>query len=98
VSAYTGSFGNCQNFTVNSFRELETYKDIETFLTFVARETGRYYAVIDINFHVYRWLDKELKEKNSDISFVIAQPYTNANDSDMVMCILDLIKFRPDDE
>lgn len=97
--AYSGPFGNCQNFVINNFRNLLSFnggdlKHINNFLYNVSNTWTRMYCVIDINEEVYEELKEIVNSKKLNVEFIVESPYENANGSSMVLCILDLSKLK----
>ena len=97
--AYSGPFGNCQNFVINDFRNLLFFnggdlKHINNFLYNVSNTWTRMYCVIDINEEVYEKLKEIVNNKKLNVEFIVESPYKNANGSSMVLCILDLSKLK----
>lgn len=104
-SAYSGSFGNCQNFTVNNFcyflednsndddielSDQELARSLNNFLYFVSRTCNKFFAVIDINEWVYETLKEWITDYKLEITLIVETPYTNNNGSEMYICILNL--------
>lgn len=97
VIFYDGSFGNCQNFTINKFSRLFTscsHNELLESLKEMAEVLGRYYCVIDIHEEIEEALKKRI-ETLSDykkLEFVVSTKYKNRNGSKMCICILNLSK------
>lgn len=100
TQAYTGSFGNCQNFTVCGFEDLlygeciEAVEDTNNFLYHISKDQGKGYVVIDIRKSVYERLQAAMHHPRFNVSFVVQTPYDNYNGTKMVLCILNLGKIE----
>ena len=93
--AYSGPFGNCQNFCINHFAGLlwMASKDknyLVNYLVEVSNRWHRYFLVIDITTATHEKLKKFIGDNNLNLPFVVETPYKNNNDSSMVLCILNL--------
>lgn len=93
--AYSGPFGNCQNFCINDFAGLlwMASKDknyLVNYLVEVSSKWSRYFLVIDITTATHEKLKKFIEDNNLNLPFVVETPYKNNNDSSMVLCILNL--------
>lgn len=94
--AYSGPFGNCQNFCINDFAGLlwvarNTDKDyLVNYLTKVSNKWSRYFLVIDITSSTHEKLTEFIKNNGLDLPFVVETPYINNNNNSMVLCILNL--------
>ncbi len=98
--AYSGPFGNCQNFVINNFRSLLSFnggdlKHINNFLYNVSNTWERLYCVIDIEEEVYEELKEIVNSKKLNVEFIVESPYENANGTSMVLCILNLSELKP---
>ncbi len=81
-------FGNCQNFAIKHFNTLiDKVKKIENIKEVIHTIKERCiiykpFLVVDIEEKYYEKIKDHLK-------FHLVSPYTNANNSEMIMCIID---------
>lgn len=81
-------FGNCQNFSIKSFRslvdQLNNIKNIKQAISKIKEVCliSRPLLIVDIRKETYNIIKKHL-------NFVINKNYKNSNTSDMVLCIID---------
>lgn len=97
-NAFNGSFGNCQNITINYFKyiiqALKTFEELKVLLKYITNNNdGRRIIVADIEQEDFKILLNIINSQEIiDEIFIMKNEYISTNEHNMVLIMIDTSK------
>jgi len=94
-NAFNGSFGNCQNITINKFcniiDSIQNYDRLKILLYYIKEQFGgRLIVIADIKLNYYNELLKIINSREiSDRIFIMEKEYESTNRNKMVLIMIN---------